>query len=102
MNEIRLGNRVVGKINVFGAFETNRREDTHLFINFQGIGFNEKLMLQFPLDKEVWVFYLRKTGETTLLKTNIQKILIHGIEWQNGKDIADKQLILPLEKFEEC
>ena len=101
MNEIRLGNRVVGKINVFGAFETHRREDVHLFKNFNGLGFNERLMEQFPLEKEVWVFYLRKTGETTLLKTNVQTILIYGIEWQNGKDIADKQLILPLKEFEE-
>ena len=101
MNEIHLGNRTVGKINAFGAFETHRREDIHRFKNFDGIGFNEKLIQQFPLEKEIWVFYLKKDGETILLKTTVEKILLKGIEWQNGKDIADNQLILPLKEFEE-
>ena len=101
MNEIHLGNRTVGKINSKGAFETHRREDVHLFRNWNGIGLNQRLMEQFPLDKEIWVFYLKKDGETQLLKTTVSKILICGIKWKNGKDIADNQLILPLDKFEK-
>lgn len=101
MNEIRLGNRTVGKINPQGAFQTHRREDVHLFLNFQGLGFNTRLMEQFPLNKEIWVFYLKKDGETILLKSTVKKVLLKGIFWQNGKDIADNQLILPLEEFEE-
>ncbi len=101
MNEIHLGNRTVGKINAFGAFETQRREDIHFFLNFQGLGFNKRLMKQFPLEKEVWVYYLKKDGETTLLKTNVEKILVAGILYENNKDIKDSQLILPIKEFEE-
>ena len=101
MNEIRLGNRIVGKINRFGAFETHRREDIHLFRNFNGIGLNKRLMEQFPLEREIWVYYLKKDGETILLKTNTQKILLKGIHWENYKDIKDNQLILPLNEFQE-
>ncbi len=55
MNEIHLGNRTVGKINAFGAFETHRREDIHLFKNFKGLGFNEKLMEISPRQKSMGI-----------------------------------------------
>ncbi len=102
VQDITLGNRYAGYVKN-GVFVVRRTKAEHLFVIFQGLGFNKQLIDQFTergIVLSVAVQYFDGEKEKVLTTTPLHIALVAG-EWHNAKDLRDIQYILPLNEFDE-
>lgn len=94
-----------GRLRYIGYIEGNRfiskrNWELHYFRNYNGFGFNLRLIKGLIEQgiKEIFLF-VEKDGETIFYKTTPSEVFTNGIEYHNSKDIGDIQLILPINYF---
>ena len=90
--------RKLGTLNWLGIFEIKRDREKHLFEKLQAYGFND-FLLRTVLQPDMIVI-IKEKWRTKKLKTTVETILREGQYLHFLTQGFEKQIFLPLTKFE--